>query len=292
MHRHSLRSSLLLLTTLIALLPAAGSAQTPLTNTETEYNSHMALQALDRFMETWNTRNPPTWASSLNYPHVRPSSNPSFDLFLSAEEYAANTNFNQTLATGWRYSRWHSREVLQVGANKVHVAGRWIRYDENDNPTISSLVTYVVTNRDGQWGLQSRFGAGLFTDDRSAASAATRQARAAVVSYFEAFNSHDPQRLADAIHIPHVRIAGVDVEYWQTRENFMNGTEPGRQRTWAETRFENLQVVQATANSANVTLRYTRYNTQGQELSEYEALFLVVLREDEWKVQARSVMGP
>lgn len=292
MHRHSLKTSLLLITTLIALIPSLGSAQTPLTSTETEYNSHMASQALDRFMETWNTRDPLTWASSLNYPHVRPSSNPSFDLFRSAEEYAANTNFNQTLATGWRYSRWHSREILQAGADKVHIAGRWIRFDENDNPTISSLVTYVVSNRDGQWGLQSRFGAGLYTDDRAVVAMTTRQARAAVENYFAAFNSHDPQRLVDAIHIPHVRIAGIDVEYWQTRENFMNGSEPGRQRTWAETRFENLQVVQATANSANVTLRYTRYSTEGRELSEYEALFLVVLRDGEWKVQARSVMGP
>ncbi|MSR10213.1 MAG: hypothetical protein EXR84_00205 [Gammaproteobacteria bacterium] len=94
-----------LLTTIFMLLPAPLSAQTPLTDAEIEYNSHMALQAHDRFMETWNTRDSLVWASSLNYPHVRPSSTPRFDLFDSAEDYAANTDFKQTLATGWRYSR-------------------------------------------------------------------------------------------------------------------------------------------------------------------------------------------
>lgn len=108
-------------------LMSSAIAQTPLTEAEIELNSHFALQAHYRFMEIWNTRDADTWASSLNYPHVRPSSNPRFDLFESAEVYAANTNFNETLATGWRYSRWHSREILQVGENKVHIAGRWIR---------------------------------------------------------------------------------------------------------------------------------------------------------------------
>lgn len=281
-----------LLALLSLLFSSLASAQMPLTEAEIALNSHMALQAHDRFMETWNTRDPHIWASSLNYPHVRPSSNPRFDLFDSAADYAANTDFNETLATGWRYSRWHSREVLQVAQDKVHIQGRWIRFDENDNPTISSLVTYVITDRDGHWGLQSRFGAGQFTDDGAIVAATTAQARAAVEAFFTAFNSHDPQRLAAAIHIPHVRIAGIDVEYWETLEDFLAGTEPGRQRTWQETRFENLQVVQASANSANVTLRYSRYGAEGSELSEYEALFLVTQRDGEWKVQAQSVMGP
>ncbi|MFM1896372.1 MAG: hypothetical protein RLZZ385_1446 [Pseudomonadota bacterium] len=281
------------LVSLIALsMLTAGQAQTPLGRDERALSEHLALQAHDRFMETWNTRNPAVWASSLNYPHVRPSSNPRFDLFLTAEDYAANTDFNQTLATGWRYSRWHSREVLQVGKDKVHIAGRWIRYNENDEPTISSLVTYVITQRDGHWGLQSRFGAGQFTDDRNVVRATTQGARAAVEAYFAAFNSHDPEQLAAAIHIPHVRIAGIDVEYWENLADFRNGTEPGRQRTWLEIRYENLQVVQASANSANVTLRYVNVGADGTELSEYEALFLVTLRNGEWKVQARSVMGP
>lgn len=274
------------------LLPSLGLAQTPLSAEQREMNVHMALQAHDRFMETWNTRDPAIWADSLNYPHVRPSSNPRFDLFQTAEDYAANTNFDQTLATGWRYSRWHSREILQVGANKVHIAGRWVRFNEQDEPTISSLVTYVITLRDGHWGLQSRFGAGLFTDDRAVVRETGARAREAVENYFDAFNSHDADRLAAAIHIPHVRIPGIDVEYWETLSDFMNGTEPGRQRTWQEARFENLRVEQATANAANVTLRHVNVGADGTQLSEYEVLMLVTLRDGEWKVQARSVMGP
>ena len=287
------RPALASLVSLVGLLTASLClAQTPLSREHAALNEHLALQAHDRFMETWNTRNPAIWASSLNYPHVRPSSNPRFDLFQTAEDYAANTDFNQTLATGWRYSRWHSREVLQVGKDKVHIAGRWIRYNENDEPTISSLVTYVITERDGHWGLQSRFGAGQYVADRTVERDTTSQAKAAVAAYFDAFNSHDPEQLAAAIHIPHVRIAGIDVEYWETLEDFRNGTEPGRQRTWLQTRYENLRVEQASANAANVTLRLVNVGADGTELSKYEALFLVTLRDGQWKVQARSIMGP
>lgn len=150
----------------------------------------------------------------------------------------------------------------------------------------------MITNRDGHWGLQSRFGAGQFSADREVVAASSAAARVAVENFFAAYNSHDPQLLAAAIYIPHVRIAGIDVEYWQTLEDFMAGTEPGRQRTWDETRIENLQVVQASANSVNVTLRYSRHSADGDELSQYEALYLATQRDGEWKVQAQSVMAP
>ncbi len=137
-----------------------------------------------------------------------------------------------------------------------------------------------------------RFGAGQFVEDREVVATSSAAARSAVETFFEAYNSHDPQLLAAAMHIPHVRISGIDVEYWQTLEDFMAGTEPGRQRTWDETRIENLQVVQASENSANVTLRYSRHSADGDELSQYEALYLVTQRDGAWKVQAQSVMGP
>ena len=31
-----------------------------------------ALVALDRYLETWNSRDPAVWATSLHFPHVRP----------------------------------------------------------------------------------------------------------------------------------------------------------------------------------------------------------------------------
>ena len=33
----------------------------------------IGLDAVDYFIETWNSRDPEKWADSLNFPHVRPS---------------------------------------------------------------------------------------------------------------------------------------------------------------------------------------------------------------------------
>ncbi len=283
-----IRTAILLV---VSGVTAPTMAQTPLSPDEAAMNAHMALQAHDKFLETWNTRDPSVWSSSLNFPHVRPSAG-MCRLSETAAEYESGVDFESTLATGWRYTRWHSREILQIGKDKVHVAGRWVRFDAEDNPILSSYVTYVVTRQGDHWGLQSRFGVGLIRDEGDITTAMRNSAREAVAAFMEAWNSNDAESLAAALHFPHVRIADNRLDYWESAEDYLSGTEIGRQRTWAETRIERSDVVQASSSAANVTLLYSRLSTQGEVLAQYEALFFVVRRNGEWKIQARSSMGP
>ena len=111
-------------------------------------------------------------------------------------------------------------------------------------------------------------------------------------AFFEAWNSHDAARLAAAIHYPHVRIADGAVQIWSTPEEFLAGPEPGRQRTWFETRVEGIEVAQVAPSGANVALHYARYGRDGTRLSEDDAVFLVIQRDGAWRVQARSSLGP
>jgi hypothetical protein len=71
----------------------------------------------------------------------------------------------------------------------------------------------------------------------------------------------------------------------------MAGPEPGRQRTWSETRLDNTEAVQASTNGVNVVITYSRRDRSGAALSTYEAVVLVVRRDGAWKVQAISTMG-
>jgi hypothetical protein len=209
----------------------------------------------------------------------------------TAEEYASGVNFAQTLSTGWDHSEWDSRRVLQIGLDKVHVTGQWTRYTRNGRPLASSAITYIVTRQDDRWGILSRFAVGAVREE-SGSTAAGQAALDAVTAFFAAWNAHDPQALAAALHYPHVRIADGAVEVWHDQKQFLAGPDPGRQRTWATTTVEMPAVVQANATAANVTLRYARRARDGQVLSSYEALFLVTLRSGAWKVQARSLLGP
>lgn len=275
----------------VAVLGVANlTGQTPLGKDTADLLGHMALQALDRYLETWNSRDAERWATSLHFPHVRPGPG-AFELFPTTKQYVASVNFNQTLATGWHHSEWTTRRVLQVGSDKVHVAGSWLRYTADDKTMVGTSVTYIVTNQDGHWGVLSRFAAGPTGTDPATAATNSAGARAAVDAYFNAWNSHDPQALSNALHFPHVRIGDGAVEVWNSPADYLAGSEPGRQRTWYDTKVEQAEVVQVSTNGVNVAITYSRRDRTGQVFSKYEAVVLVVRRNDAWKVQAVSTLG-
>ena len=275
---------------LAAVLSVGIAAQTPLDPAATALRSYQALRALDRYLETWNSRNPALWATSLHFPHVRPGAG-AFEMSRTAEEYAAGVDFARTIATGWHHSEWVYRDVLQVGLDKVHVSGSWQRFTADGTPQAISAITYIVTNRNNRWGIQARFAAGVGELDTAAAARISASATAAVDAFMRAWNAHDPAALAAAVHYPHVRIADGLVEVWKSADDLLAGPEPGRQRTWHQTRLDRAKVVQTTANGANVTVTFTRLGRDGRVLSTDEGVFLAVLRDGVWKIQARSTMG-
>ena len=248
------------------------------------------MVALDRYLETWNSRDPVIWATSLHFPHVRPGSG-AFEMSRTAEEYAAGVDFTRTLKTGWHHTEWVSREVLQVGPRKVHIAGSWQRYTADDRPLGTSAITYVLTSDNGRWGVQSRFAAGAGAVSPEERARITASAQAALAVFVQAWNGHDPNALAATIHYPYVRVADEQVDVWNTAASFLAGTEPGRQRTWYQIRFDNATAVQVTANGVNLTVALRRLGRDGRVLSTDEGVMLVVLRDGGWKVQARSMMG-
>jgi hypothetical protein len=267
------------------------AAQNPPGPTTPDPRAQAALLALDRYLETWNSRDPKRWAGSLHFPHIRPGPGP-FELSTTGEQYAAGVNFAQTLASGWHHSEWTSRRVLHVGVEKVHVAGAWQRYTAEGRELTGSVITYIITNQGGRWGVLSRFAAGPTGLDGSAAEQNAAAARAAVDAYFKAWNGHDPQELAGALHFPHVRIDGHGtVEVWMSPDEFLAGPEPGRQRTWFETRLDRAEVVQVSANGVNIAATCSRRDRAGSVLSSSDAMLLVVRRADVWKIQAVSTMG-
>lgn len=280
------------MTVLVATLASTPwlAAQTPLDAGAVALRSHFALQALDRYLETWNSRDPRRWAASLHYPHIRPGPG-AFELSRTADEYAAGVNFAQTMATGWHHSEWTSRQVLQVGLDKVHVSGAWQRYTEDGRPLVGSAITYVITNENGRWGVLSRFAAGPTSTDTAMLAASAKAAVAATAEYFRAWNGHDAKALASAQHYPFVRIGDGAVEVSKSVDDFLAGSEPGRQRTWFETRLDRAEAVQPSANGVNVAIVYSRRDRSGAVLSSYEALVLVVRRDGVWRVQALSTMG-
>ncbi len=277
---------------LIAMLMAAGRAGVHTSQQDATVSQlrREALVALDRYLETWNSRDAATWATSLHFPHVRPGPG-AFEMTRTPEEYVKGVNFEQTLKTGWHHSEWVSREVLQISADKIHASGTWQRFTVDDKPLTGSDITYILTRQGDRWGVQARFAAGVNGIGAKEASQNAAAAIEAVHAFMRAWNSHDHQTLAAAIHYPHVCIADGRVEIWRTAADYLAGPEPGRQRTWFQTRIDSTKAVQATASGVNVVVSFSRLGRRGEVLSADEGVFLAVLRDGAWKVQARSTIG-
>lgn len=114
-----------------------------------------AMQVLDSFMTSFNARNMEEWSETLNYPHVRFAGG-KVTVWDTKEEYSAIDIFERLASTGWHHSAWLSRKVILVSENKVHISTIFQRYDENNNPLKQYQSLYIVTNKDGHWGVQAR----------------------------------------------------------------------------------------------------------------------------------------
>jgi hypothetical protein len=272
------------------LVVTGAGAQPVLDATVLAERRQQALIALDRYLETWNSRDGAVWATSLHFPHVRPGPG-AFEMTRTPEEYAKGVNFEQTIKTGWHHSEWVTRRVLQVGWDKVHASGTWQRYTADGKPLAGSDITYIITRQGDHWGVQARFAAGVNGLDAAAGTANGGAALKAVAAFFDAWNAHDPNRLAATLHYPHVRVADGAVEIWRSSEEYLAGPEPGRQRTWFNTRIDDSMVAQVTATGANVTVKFSRLGRDGTVLSTDSGVFLAVVRDGAWKIQARSTMG-
>ena len=138
--------------TLITLLLALGAWAD---DTEESDSINKAMQVLDSFMYSFNTRDMNSWSETLNYPHVRIAGG-KVTVWDTKEEYSATNIFNRLTATGWDHSAWVSRDVVLVSKNKVHISTVFQRYDKDNNPMKKYQSLYVVTNDEGHWGVQAR----------------------------------------------------------------------------------------------------------------------------------------
>ena len=124
-------------------------------DTEESDSINKAMQVLDSFMYSFNTRDMNSWSETLNYPHVRIAGG-KVTVWDTKEEYSATNVFNRLTATGWDHSAWVSRDVVLVSKNKVHISTVFQRYDKDNNPMKKYQSLYIVTNDEGHWGVQAR----------------------------------------------------------------------------------------------------------------------------------------
>ena len=112
-------------------------------------------RAMDEFMTAFNSGDAHAWAGTLNYPHVRFASN-TVRVFNTAAEFEKDSvDYPKRLAP-WHHSRWESMNVIQSGPDKVHFAVEFVRYDKSGKEIGRFPSLYIVTLKNGHWGVQAR----------------------------------------------------------------------------------------------------------------------------------------
>ena len=254
-----------------------------------------ATQAVHRFIEAWNTRDPSAFAATLQYPHVRPTADFGGRIFTDAEAYAATIDFGQVLATGWDRSRLDSAVVVQAGDSQAHVAGRYTRLRADGSAIWSNQVTYVVTETDGSIGIQARLAAGfddLSEVDREATAAA---AVAAVERYLAAFNARDEEAMVAALQFPHVRVGVGRATVWETAAEYMEEFDFdafAERLGWERSEADSMEAIQVGARGVNVAVRITRYGAGDARIHSFDMVYLVTEEDGRWAIRAGSSIAP
>jgi len=112
---------------------------------------------LDDFMATFNARDSRSLAKTLNFPHVRIASG-EVRVWNTSADYASSSEIavGQLAQAGWGRSAWDFRRLVQRSDTKLHFLVQFTRYTDAGQRIASYEALYVVTSKDGHWGVQAR----------------------------------------------------------------------------------------------------------------------------------------
>lgn len=254
-----------------------------------------AKAALSGFMNAWNSGNNEAVRATLNFPHITLAGS---RMIVAHEPSEFTTDFERMKEReGWVRSSFDSITVTSSAPGKVHCDVVYSRYGEDGTAYRTASVFYVMTEKDGHWGMQFRGPGGLstgeLTDDQRQAEAAARKT---VLDFFTAFNGSDNEALIKTLNLPHVFltnngniIEALDASGPGAVMNF----EAMRQREdWHMSSIDSLSPIKVSNSMVLYELVFSRFHPNGLKYRTVPALWAITKTGDHWGVQFRSLMPP
>ncbi|MFT7220775.1 MAG: hypothetical protein ACI8Z1_002395 [Candidatus Azotimanducaceae bacterium] len=238
----------------------------------------IGLDAIDKFLSTWNSRSAEDWAGSLNYPHVRPSPAGPINVAETRGMYIKGVDFNQVVATGWDHSEWDYRHVLHVSLSRIHVAGQWSRYNSDSQVILSTPIVYIVTLVDGQWGIQCRM-ASDYADEETDTTELQSRGLKLVQDFVNHQNNANHEASTELLNFPHYSIGNGELKRSATASDFALIDTP--------LRIESLMAVQTGNHAINIAADLSL-----PDGSLRQAAVHINDREGHLGIQAWSILNP
>ena len=114
-----------------------------------------ALEAVNAYMRAFNARDLAGTDAALHFPHVRLASG---TVRIMEAPGSLPPDFFERFAAehGWACSRWDYRRAVQSCGDKVHFAVQFTRYRFDGSVIGRYPSLWIVTLRDGRWGVEAR----------------------------------------------------------------------------------------------------------------------------------------
>jgi hypothetical protein len=116
-----------------------------------------------------------------------------------------------------------------------------------------------------------------------------------VEQYVATVNARDAAGNRATMTSPHVRIGGEgDVLMLPDDESLSRLTSFGSLEAtgWETTTLDWAEVIQADDHKAHVALQFSRHRRDGSHIVTFESLYVLVHRDGQWRIQARSSFAP
>ena len=114
-----------------------------------------ARAPIEAFFKAFNARDNDALKLTLNFPHVRINEAGGVNIWKDASE--AGTNFDGLAKSeGWARSSLDSVTMRQNDPVKVHFEVVFSRYKADGTKYATYQSTWIVTSKDGAWGVQAR----------------------------------------------------------------------------------------------------------------------------------------
>lgn len=114
---------------------------------------------------------------------------------------------------------------------------------------------------------------------------------AALDDFMRTFNSRDGKAWAATLNFPHVRLAGNQVQVWNTPAEYAASNdvaELAKTKGWAYTKWTTRILVQKSDEKLHFTTQFTRYNAQDKPIGTFDSLYILTKQNGRWGTQFRS----
>lgn len=112
-------------------------------------------KVLDDYIKTFSAKDLTGWESTYQFPHYRLASGKMIVLEKAGLRDSASV-FGPLIKSGWAYSKWDHRNIIQASDTKVHVDTKFTRFKRDGSVLSSYESLYVLTKEDGRWGVKLR----------------------------------------------------------------------------------------------------------------------------------------